>query len=463
MKMMKFSLTLVTALMLSGCINRMSQDGTFEQTQQAFQQYQAITKQYKINTKWWKGYHDPKLNQIVEKALTNNINLAKAAIAVNTALYSANLVGADLVPTFSAAGQSSATKGVGSTNNAISTGVSQVNHQVGFNLSYTLDLWGRLRDATSAAEWEHRATEEDLQAAKLSLINAVVSSYYNLAYFNDAIRVTEQSVKAYQEMHRILSSKHQVGLIDHLSVEQSNQAVLAARNTLISLQTAQKAAEQTLRNLLNLKPNESLSVSSATLGKVKLQGVNMSVPVSVIANRPDVMASLHRLQSGFKNLKSMEKSWFPTLTLGATLAGTAAKTSNVTDNPTGTGLFKLDLPFLDWKRVSNNINLSEEKYKLARLNYEQTVTLALNEIDGYYYAYKQSAKSYVNLQKKYQSDKKISGYYKDRYDQGISELRDWLNALNTERNSELALLEAKFTKIKNEAAIYQAMAGKYSR
>ena len=462
MKITKLSLSFLSALVLSAC-SSMSQDGSFQQIQQNFQQYQEVTKQYQINEQWWLGYQDPALNRLVDMALANNINLAKATIAVNTALYNANLVGANLIPTFSGSGQSSATKGVGSTSNVTSTGISRINHQLGFNLSYTLDLWGRLRDSSSAAEWEHKATQEDLQATRLSLINGVVSSYYNLAYFNDAVRVTEQSIKAYQEMSRILNNKYQAGLIDHLNVEQANQAVLAAQNTLINLRFAQKTAEQTLRNLLNLAPNAPLATTAMSLNKVKLQGIDMNVPVSVIANRPDIRASLNRLQSGFKNLSAMEKSWFPTLTLGGSLTATSVKLDNLTDNPIGSGLIRLDLPFLDWNRVSTNIKISEEKYKLTKLDYEQKVTTALNEIDGYYYAYRQSTQRYANLNKKYQSDKKISGYYKNRYNQGISELREWLNALNTERSSELALLEAKFTQIKNELAVYQAMAGKYSR
>lgn len=464
MQMMKFALTLAAAVTLSACTNtKMSQDGSLEQAQQQFQTYQDLTKQYHINDQWWLGYQDQQLNHLVETALANNINLAKAAIAVNTALYNANLVGANLIPTFSGTGQSSISKGVGPTSNAVSTGVSVQQNQIGFNLSYTIDLWGRLKDAASAAEWEKKATEEDLQAAKLSLINSVVSSYYNLAYFNDAIRVTEQSIKSYQEINRILSNKFNAGLIDRLGVDQSEQSILAAKNTLVSLQTARKTAEQTLRNLLNLKPNDPLVVRSPSLSRVKLQGVDMNVPVSVIANRPDIIASLNRLQGSFKSLTAMENSWFPTVTLGGSLASAATRVGNVADNPVASGVVSFSLPFLDWNRVENNVKISEEQYKLAKLNYEQSVTSALNEIDTYYYAYRQSRTSYANLQKKYQSDKKISGYYKNRYDQGVAEMREWLNALNTERSSELSLLEAKFTQIKNEAAVYQAMAGKFSR
>lgn len=464
MRMTKLATSVLVALFLSACTSQnMSRDGSIEQATKTYQHFQDIGKQFGIDDQWWLGYNDRQLNRLIDTALANNLNLAKAAIGVNVALYKANLVGANLVPTFSGNAQSSISKGVGPTSNRISTGVSSTNDQIGFNLSYTLDLWGRLKDAASAAEWETKATEEDLQAARLSLINAVTSSYYNLAYYGDAIRVTQQSIKTYQEINRILTNKFNAGLIDRLGVEQSQQAILAAQNTLINLQTAQKMTEQTLRNLLNLKPNDPLLTTVPSISKVKLQGVDMKVPVSVIANRPDIIASLNRLQSAFKNLQSMEKSWFPTLTLGGSLASSGLKVGNVLDNPVASGVLSVNLPFLDWKRVENNVKISEESYQLAKVDYEQKITSALNEIDGYYFAYRQARSSYNNLQKKYQNDKKISGYYKNRYDQGIAELREWLNALNTERTSELALLETKYSLIKHENAVYQAMAGKFRR
>lgn len=463
MKHSKFAFTLIATITLSACSN-MSSDGSLQKVQLNFQQYQEITKQFQINEQWWKGYQDAELNRLVEMALTNNIDLAKSAIAMNKALYNAHLVGADLVPTFSGSGTTTVSKGVGSPEkNTVSTSSSTVNHQLGFNLSYTLDLWRRLADTASAAEWEYKATQEDLQATHLSLINAVVSSYYNLAYYQDAIKMAEENVKSYEQITRILTNKLNVGSIDQLSVAQAQQATLAARNTLISLRSAQKTAEQTLRNLLNVKPNEALTVRYPNLLSVKLQGIDLNVPVSVIANRPDINASLNRLQSAFKSLTATEKSWFPTITLGGSLTSTVAKADNLGNNQVLGGSIGFNLPFLDWYRVKNNIKLSEESYNLAKLNYEQTLTSALNEIDTYYYAYEQSKAGFDNLQKKYDYDKRISGYYKNRYDQGVSELREWLSALNTERSSALSLLENKYNIIKTENAVYQAMAGKYTK
>lgn len=464
MKLSKLAFSLVVAISVTACSSRMSNDGSLEQAQHTFEQYENITKQYPIQEQWWLDYQDNELNRVVEMALANNLDLAQSTITVNRALYNANLVGANLVPTFSGSASSSASKGLGDPDkNAVSTSTSTIQHNVGFNLSYTVDLWRRLADTTSAAEWTYKATIEDRAATRLSLINSVISSYYYLAYYHDAIRITEQSIKYYEQISNVMGNKLQVGLIDKLSYEQAQQAVLQARNSLVSLRAAQKTTEQTLRNLLNLQPNQPLNIRYPSILGVKLQKVDMNVPVSTIANRPDIRGYLSRLQSAFKTLTATEKSWFPTLSLGTSLSASAAKLSNVTDNQVGGLSLALDLPFLDWNRVKNNVKISEADYQLAKLNYEKSLTTALNEIDSYYYAYQQAEASYRNLQKKYEYDKRISSYYKNRYEQGVSEFREWISAINTEKTSELSILEAKYKLIQYENAVYQAMAGKYRR
>lgn len=455
-----YSLSAVfAALLLAGCTS--THQASLTQAQENFEQYQQITQQYQIDEAWWTGYRDKNLNRLVELALENNVDLAKSAIAVNRALYSANLLGADLIPAFSGSASSSASKGVGSSSNVTSTGTSTIGHQLGLNLSYTLDLWQRLADSASAAEWELKATEEDLRKVRQTIINSVVNSYFQLAYLQDAIKVSEKNIKSYQQIQRILNNKFQAGLIDRLSVDQAEQAIISEKNNLLNLQTSQKTAEQTLRNLLNLAPNAPLDLRYTSILNTKLQGVDTNVPVSVIANRPDVIASLHRLQSAFKSLNAMEKSWYPSVTLGASLSGRAASMADVTDNPVGNGVLSFNLPFLDWARVSNNIKISESSYEATKLSYQQTVNSALNEVDRYYFAYQQSKRSLANLQKKYDTDKRVSRYYQNRYEQGVSEFREWINALSTERNSELSLLNAKFNILQNETAVYQAMAGKF--
>ena len=92
MKLSKLAFSVVLGLAVSACSNQMSKDGSLEAAQQDYQNYEEITKQFSINEQWWRGYNDSQLNSLVDEAIANNLNLAKSAIAVNKALYNANLV-----------------------------------------------------------------------------------------------------------------------------------------------------------------------------------------------------------------------------------------------------------------------------------------------------------------------------------------------------------------------------------
>ena len=436
LKMKKLTLAIAMATALAGCANI---GDSYKASQQDYQNYAEITKQFNVKENWWALYNDSQLNRVVEQALVNNKDLAKASVAVNRALYNANLAGANLIPAFSGSTQSSASK------NVKTGGSSAVSHQGALNVSYTLDLWQRLANTADAAEWSHKATAEDLEATKLSLINSVVTTYYQIAYLNDAISTTEETIKYYNDISSIMQRRLSQGVADSASVDQAQQAVLTARNNLINYQTQRKTAEQTLRNLLNLKPEEALNINFPHILNVKNVGYQ------------------YRLSSAFKNAKATEKGWFPEVTLGGSLTSSGTKVGNALHNPVGTGLIGISLPFLNWNTVKWNVKISEADYETARLNYEQSITKALNDVDTNYFAYTQAQSAFANLQKTHSYNQRITKYYRDRYNAGVSELREWLAAANTEKSSQLSILNAKYNIIQAENAVYSSMAGYYSR
>ncbi|HDX1191630.1 TPA: TolC family protein [Pasteurella multocida] len=447
----------LTFLLLSstlvGCANL---DDSYQLAKQDFQQYEEMTKHYSVQESWWALYHDTQLNALITQGLDNNKNLAKAAINVNKALYQANLLGTNLVPAFSGRVESSATR------NIEHSQPSKIQHSGSINVSYTLDLWRRLADAASAGEWAYKASAQDLEAARLSLINSLIATYYQIAFLNDAVQATEGTIKYYTQINTIMQNRFKLGVADSASSDQAQQAVLRARNQLITYQTQRKVAEQTLRNLLNLKPNEALNIKFPSILNVKTLGVNTNVPVSTIANRPDIKSAQYRLSGAFKDAKAVQKSWFPTITLGASLASAGAKVDTALDTPMASGLVSINLPFLSWNTVKWNVKISEANYELAKVSYEQAITTALNEIDTHYFSYQQSQANLANLQKADAYNKRITQYYKNRYDAGVSPLRDWLSAANTENDAKLAILNAKYQLIQQENTIYSAMAGYYS-
>lgn len=442
----------ILTLLLSGCATLPAPD---TQVKNVLAYTADVREKYAADEKWWQAYQDTQLNELVDQALENNIDLAKSAISVNKALYEANLVSADLVPTFSASASGSVTKNLDS-------GPSTRSYGGSVGLSYEVDLWRRLADSASASVWSYRATQEDLAAARLTLINSVVNTYFNLVYLKAAIDQQKSNIQNDQKILQTSQSKYTHGKVASLEPAQARQSLLNAESALISLENEQKTAMQTLRNLLNLHPDESLTLSLPDLVRIAPLGVNVDIPLSVLANRPDLKAAEYRLQSAFKDLRATEKSWYPSITIGSTISASSDRFRTAFNVPFLMGGVSIDLPFLQWNRIKWNIKLSEAEYENTLLNFKSSLTTALNEVDSLYFKYIKAQQEYRQLVEKHQAAQKIYHYYSARYQYGSAEFRDWLDAKNTFDSAYLNMLNGRYSLLVAENNVYQAMAGRYA-
>lgn len=416
----------------------------------------AANEHYDVNGDWWQIYHSTQLNALMQQALANNVDLRQAAINVNKALYQANILGANLVPSFNGSLGASTSKNVksGSSGNSFSS-------QLG--LSYELDLWKKLSAQADAKVWEYQATQEDLASTRLTLVNNVADAYFNIAYLNEAMALTEKSIQQYQEIARIAGAKYKYGKVSSNEPTQANQSLLAAQNNLIALKNNRDTLEETLRNLLSLKLGEEIAASPAEYRFLPMaQGVNLAVSISVLANRPDLRAAEYRLQSASSSVDAQKRSWYPSITLGASLSTSSSKARTMFDVPFLGGSVQISLPFLDWQTLKWEDKTAQANFDSAKLNFEQTLITALNEVNTNYLKYQNSEQTLANLQKRYVLDQKNSRYYQVRYQYGKNELKDWLEALNSEYSSAQNLLNQRYEVLKYENMVYKAMAGRYT-
>ena len=429
-------------------------NNSYKQSTEDFKVYQEISSNYKVDKEWWKEYNNSELNNIMNIALKNNSDLKKAAINVNKALYQANILGANLVPSFSSSLGSSASK------NLKTGGNSTIKHSASVSLSYELDLWKKLSNSKNAQEWEHKATIEDLEVARLSLVNNVVSTYFNIVYLNNAISIVNDKITQYEKINTIVKNKYQYGVNSELEYLQSEQSLINLKNTLLTYQNDKVEQEQTLRDLLNLKPEENIEIKSKDLLSFKNIGVNLDVPVSVIANRPDVKAYEYRLSKAFKDVKATEAKLYPSVSIQTSLSSSGNKVDNALSVPVGLASINIFLPFLNWNTLKWNIKTDEASYESVRIDFEKSIVSSLNEIDTYYKSYQKAVSSYSLQEKNLKTQKEITGHYKNRYNNGNVEFKSWLEALINEKDSELNVLKAKFEIIQAENKVYQAMGGK---
>ncbi|MFK4784803.1 TolC family protein [Fusobacterium sp. MFO224] len=449
----KIVVLLATAILLNSC-NNLKKD--YENTANKMETYKNISKNNNINDQWWKEYNDEELNKLIELGLKNNKDLLKAGIDINKALYEANIIGSDLVPEFSGTLSSSASKNIKNGENSV------LAHTGKLEISYEMDLWRRLSDMKDSEEWEYKATIEDYEEVRLTLINSIIDAYFSIIYLDNYINVNKDMINNYESIKEIASNKLKYGVADNSDEQEAKREILESKNSLLGYEKEKKEQESLLRNLLNLKPDEKLKVNSKEMDKIKNIGVDLNVPIKAIANRPDIKAYEYRLRSMFKNARASEKQIYPNITLSSSLTSSNEKIKNALKTPVGLGAISISLPFLNWNEVKWEIETDKASYLEAKENFEQGITEALNSIDYNYFVYTNQLKNYENVLKIGEVNKRIAKNYENKYKNGSLQLEDWLTSLNTEASSELNIINAKYKIIEAENNIYQSMGGKLS-
>ena len=447
--MKKISIILA-ALLLGGCaVTQINEN--YEQI--LLKEGANLTANFRLEREWWLGYNEPALNELISLALKNNIDLAKSAIAVNKALAQAGVLQADLVPSFNA------NLGAETGKNIKTGGSWNESYKSGVSLSYEIDLWRKLANSADAAMWEANATKYDLEAARLALINSVADAYFEAKYQKESINLYEKTLKNYEELEAIIKAKFELGKEEELSLKQVKSSVISAKNRILNAAKSLDAAEKTLRNLLNVRPEFELNLSG-NLSDISPQGVNLNVPLYVIGARPDLQAAISRIKEALLGVKVSEKNFYPSITVGAGLSGSGDSASEGLKLNFLSGNIAINLPFLNYSKLKSKLKISELEFEAMKLNYAQTLTTALNEIDANYKNLQKDEAVLRNLNENLRNLSSISDIYKLKYDYGKTELKNYLEAQNSLLEGRIGLLAQKYKILQDEIGIYKATAGR---
>lgn len=451
----KRALCLIWCVLVAFLVSACAKAQPRETLQQELLAKETMEQRFVREESWWQGYGDATLDRYLELALGRNLDLAQSSVRIHSALVRAQLAGADLFPTLSAEGSASVRRD-------LDAGEESRSYQTRLGLQYELDLWQRLRLSRDAQQWEHRATVADRESLRLSLIHSVINAYFSLRYLQEGQALQQKNIARYREILELERARAELGKMAPIHLQQARQALLSAQGRLHSLATEEASVRQTLGDLLNLRPGElPAPTHDASLLKQNNLPVDLRVPVSALAWRPDVQAAESRLAGAFAGLEASSRSWYPSLSFGAALGTEASQSRALFNLPFTSATLSLSLPFLDWQRVRANVRLSEDEYELARLAFIQAITTALNEVRAAYDTGGHSERTLALLLERLQSERAISAYYKDRYELGAGELKDYLEALNTEQDTLLSALQAKYALLRDESTVYRAMGGRF--
>ena len=238
---------------------------------------------------WRDFFVDPRLQEVIARALANNRDLRVAVLNVERARALYRIQRADRVPSIEATAAMVRTGGDRPVTDAFTAGVGIT--------EFELDLFGRVRNLSQAALQQYFAQEEARRSAQLTLIAEVANAYLTLAADQEQLRVVQLTLTTREEFHALTQKRYEFGAVSALDVSQSRTQVEAARADVarFSGQAAQTA--NALQLLVGAPVGTDLLPQAFGESVTGLAPLPAGLPSEVLLRRPDVLAAEHQLRA----------------------------------------------------------------------------------------------------------------------------------------------------------------------
>lgn len=328
-----------------------------------------------IRMDWWTAFNDPYLNGLIDTALSDGLDLRIAFLRLDRAGINLTRQRFPLTPEIK--GGPTASYQRGKTEDSDIT--SQHNSEAfGLNLSWEIDIWGKVRKGVLAAEATYKSTEMDLRGIYLTLITSVSDLYFQIRQFDEQITQQQAAVAQSDVLLKIWQQQYNEGLVAETKILSQQSEISTRKQQLLELQRSRGEAELKLATLVG-KPAGTLSVPSAPLRQtVTLISEPQVLPGDLMTRRPDILRAEYNVLAGYNLLGKARLERLPSFSL----RGTAG---------TGDGLTPLVARWnyaflLDWtsfldrnKKIA--VKETEADLKILTENYRQTVLAAFEEVE----------------------------------------------------------------------------------
>jgi NodT family efflux transporter outer membrane factor (OMF) lipoprotein len=319
---------------------------------------------------WWTEFADSNLNNLVKESLGRNLNLSIAAANLEAAAAQAVIAGASLYPqadlSVDAARRKQNFIGLpipGAGDEVLST--TTTTYGVSLNISWELDLWGRIRAEQSAAVSQFQASQADYIGTQISIAAQVCKAYFAVVTARKQLELAQATYDNWKLSTGQVNQRYLSGLSSSLEYRLSLSNLSLAEASLASNRAQLDIAKRQLELLLKRFPSASIGILE-DLPKV-VGDVPAGIPADIISRRPDLVAAERRLASADMSLKSAERALYPRISLTGSGGTTTADLKNLINGDFGVWTLAGNLmqPIFQGGRLRANVDFNEAQTKMA--------------------------------------------------------------------------------------------------
>ena len=411
------------------------------------------------NLDWWDVYQDPELQSLIRYALDSNLNLLTAIARVEEAQAILGYNKANMGPAFGVTGAARASefrKEAADAGVALNTNA----YSVMGNVSWEIDIWGKLRHANRAAFAELLATEESRKSIYISLVAQIAELYFNLRGLDERYQITQRTYESRLEYLRIINLRFEKGEVSELDKLQAEQIAADSKAELYILERGIIFVENAI-NILSGKPYSPILRGLTNAQQQVPLEIPSGLPSELLSRRPDILGAEQALIAQTERIGVAIAMRFPSLSLTGFFGVASPDISKLfTPNAVlGSITGQLAAPVFQFGQNKRRVEAERARAKQFAYQYEQTVIEAFAEVENSLVEIRTYSNEYEARKVQVAATEKSLMLSKALYDNGYT---SFLQVLDAERNlfsSEFEKSLALENQLIASVRLYKALGG----
>jgi multidrug efflux system outer membrane protein len=409
---------------------------------------------------FWHSFHDPELTSLVQRALTANNDL-HATLAhydsANALLREAKFDRYPTVTMSASAGRQEVTafQAFGYPRNSRF-------FNPAINASWELDFFGRVRHSIEAQRQRTLADANDVAALQVTVVGEVASTYIDLRGRQERLRVARENAENEHKTVLLVEAAYSAGRGTQFDTARSRALLETTTSRIPELLSAIALDEHRLAVLCGLLPDVLVSELEVAKPLPDLpERIATGTPADLVRRRPDVSASEQRLHAATEQIGIATADLFPRVNFAGFLGFSEFHQGTPFDglSPVSLAAANIDWSFLDRGRVRARIAASRADGNALVAQYQQSVLLALEDVENALVSYARSQDRDVQLQLAAKDSERAADLASVRYKNGATSLLDVLDAQRVQLQAEDAYAESHSNTALYAVLLYKSLAG----
>jgi len=422
----------------------------------------------KLGRNWWRVFNDSELNRIEEATLAANQDIKAAMARVTQAREAANVVRSGFFPMValnpSASRSRSARVSGNLSNNSALNGTSTrsfttSDFAIPFDLSYEVDIWGRIRRSYEAAKATARASEDDLEVVQQTACADVAQNYFNLRSFDAQADILHKSVDLYKQQVELTQSQFKAGLANRADVLQAQSQLDSTMTQETEARRQRDDLEHAIAILVGLPPSRfhiAIKVIDPTPPTVPA-----GLPSDLLRRRPDVAEAEENIVAANANIGVAIAAFFPTLTLTGQAGFESTDISKLLDWQSRIWSIAASAaqPIFEGGKLSATVRQNKARYEELVATYRSVVLGAFRDVENNLVDLHRRASEAETQSRAVAADRETLGLVTQQYKSGLT---NYLQVITTERTlltDEISEKQIQFNRMISTVLLIKAVGG----